>query len=138
MTSVLAGSPTTADPIDALLGPAPGGTTPIEDMRAALGGRLGLVLLVLAVALVAWLVYRSHARRKQHEWRQRVMIRSIASRGFALYRGASATPGTRVDALTPSWPVAHPQPGAESTLPAPKADELQPPPWATWVRASRG
>lgn len=133
MITVLAGSPTTVDPLDALLGPAPTGTTPIEDMRDALGGRLGLAFVVVAVGLVGWLVWRSVQRRRRDEWRQRVMIRNIASRGFALYRSGPATPGMRIDARTPSWPTVQSHVDVESPLPAPQADDLRVPPWATWV-----
>lgn len=135
MPLALAGSPTTADPIDALLGPAPTATSPIADMRDALHGRLGLVLALGAVALVAWLVHRSIRRRQLAEWRQRVMIHDIASRGFALYRSGPATPGMRVDALTPSWPTQQTFVDPDvPALPAPDAHDLQTPPWATWVK----
>ena len=135
MPLALAGSPTTADPIDTLLGPAPTATSPIADMRDAIHGRLGLVLALGAVALVAWLVHRSIRRRQLAEWRQRVMIHDIASRGFALYRSGPATPGVRVDALTPSWPTQQTfvDPTAPG-LPTPDANDLQAPPWATWVK----
>ncbi len=139
MLLALAGSAATADPIDALVGPAPNGTSPLDDMNEALHGRLGLVLALAALGLVAWLMARSMQRRRQAARGQQVMIRTIASRGFALYTTGPATPGVRVDALVPSWPAGRTllEDGAEA-LPVPRVEDLSPPPWATWVaRPSR-
>jgi hypothetical protein len=107
MLRILSGTPTTADPIDALLAPARSGTTPIDDMVDALQGRLGLALALATVAVVAYVVRRAVRRRRRRDWGRRALIRRVASRGFGLPAGVS-TPGGRVDALSPSWPVGRP------------------------------
>jgi hypothetical protein len=133
MHRILSGTPTTADPIDALLGPAPSGTTPVDDMIDALQGRLGVALAVLALAAVAYVVRLAVLRRRRRDWGRRALIRSVASRGFGLTAGVS-TPGGRVDALTPSWPVSRPPVSPDAAaFPPPEPSGVQPAPWATWV-----
>lgn len=133
MLRILSGTPTTADPIDALLDPTPSGTTPIDDMIGAVQGRLGVALAIAAVVVAAYVVRRAVLRRRRRDWGRRALIRSVASRGFGLTAGVS-TPGGRVDALNPSWPVSHPPvtPDSAAFLP-PEPSSVRPAPWATWV-----
>ena len=135
MPALLLASSTTVDPLDALL-PRTTGSSPIDDMGRALHGWLGVTLVVAAAVLTGWALLRAYQQRRRTAWAQNRMIASVASRGFALYGLASGTPGTDVRSLTPSWPSGPALAHQPCTLPAPRADDVQPPPWATWVRAS--
>ena len=131
----MASSPTT-DPIDALL-PQANGTSPLRDMADALHGRLGVALAVGAGVVVLWSVQRTvRARRRRTPVRAR-LVSSTASRGFGLYQCAAYAPGRDVRALTPSWPADPALADLPSPFAPPAADDVQPPPWATWVRAPR-
>ena len=133
MTRLLAASSPTTDPLDAML-PHSTATSPWHDFVAALHGRLGVALAVMVLAALALTAQRLIATRRRRAWSRSRLVSSTASRGFALYRCATVAPGGDVRALTPSWPTG----GAVADLPspfaAPEAGDLQPPPWATWVR----
>jgi len=137
MPALLAASPTTVDPLDALL-PRSSGTTPVQDMAHALHGRLGGGLAIAVALLVAWAGVRWYQRRERAAWARGQLVSSVASRGFALYRSGGATPGADVRALTPSWPRSSAVANQPSPLPTPDAADVQPAPWATWVRHSAG
>jgi hypothetical protein len=133
MTRLLAASSPTTDPLDAML-PHSTATSPLRDFADALHGPLGVTLAVLAAAVLAWSIHRVLAARRRRAWSRSRLVSSTASRGFALYRCAAVAPGADVRALTPSWP----EDGGLSDQPTPfappSAGDVQPPPWATWVR----
>ena len=133
MPALLLASSTTVDPLDALL-PRNTGSNPIDDMGRALHGWLGVTLVVAAAALTGWALLRAHRQRRRTAWAQNRMIASVASRGFALFSLASGTPGTDVRSLAPSWPSGPALANQPCSLPTPEADDMKPPPWATWVR----
>ena len=128
----MASSPTN-DPIDAML-PQATGTSPLRDMADALHGPLGIALALAVGLLVVWAVQRSLRSRRRRAWSRARLVSSTASRGFALYRCAAVAPGGDVRALTPSWPADTGIADLPSPFAAPEAGDVQPPPWATWVR----
>ena len=132
MTRLLAASSPTADPLDAML-PHSTATSPLHDFVDALHGPLGIALAVVAVAVLAWTAQRTIVARRRRAWSRARLVSSTASRGFALYRGATVAPGGDVRALTPSWPADAGIADMPSPFAAPEAGDLQPPPWATWV-----
>ena len=128
-------TPTTTDPLAALLRSPTAGPSPLDDLVHALRGGLGVGLAVAAVVLLALAGHRARQRRRRRAWARDRIIASIAGRGFALYRAAAATPGTDVRALTPSWPDNAGVADLGSPFAAPAAADARPAPWATWARS---
>ena len=133
MTRLLTASSPTTDALDAMV-PQSTTTSPLHDFVDALHGRLGVALAVGVVAVLAWSAQRAIAGRRRRAWSRARLVSSTAGRGFALYRCATVAPGGDVRALTPSWPAGSGVADLPSPFAAPEAGDLQPPPWATWVR----